>query len=315
MLPPAVTQYFLPLATRGPDGAQLVYRPMAAGAADIVVTSAKYGVNETSHVVWLAAIDGGPVPVDWGTGEDAGYAASALERAPSEGAAFAELPKPAADPKQYDKWSKLFTTWVKGSQALTIYACSDPKAVSHPGEDEGAFRARLQVRAREARDAGVAKLRDKYSAKVATLQERLRVAEARVAKEQSDASASKVQAAIGIGGAILGALLGRKALSATTMSRVGTAARGVTRAGRESGDVARASETANAIREQLASIESELAGKAESLGVDFDASVVELAEIPVKPKAGDITVHYVALAWAPVWRSADGTTTPAWKAT
>ncbi|MBI2797141.1 MAG: ATP-binding protein [Gemmatimonadetes bacterium] len=314
VLAPAITQYFLPLASRGAAGAQLVYTPMAAGAADIVVSSTRYNVNETTHLVRLAAIESGPVPVDWGQGEDAPFDASQLEQAPAEGAAFADVPKPAADPKQYSRWSKLFSAWAKESQAMTLYSCSAPKVVSNPGEGEGEFRARLQVLARESRDGGVAKLREKYAARVASLTERLRVAEARVAKERSDAAASKLQAAVGIGSAILGAVLGRKAISAATLNRVGTAARGVARAGKESGDVARAGESAEAIRQQLAAIEAEVTEKAQGLGADFDAATVALVEIPVKPKPGDITVHYVALAWAPHWKSPDGTLVPAWKA-
>ena len=312
-LPPTVAQYFLPMVSRGPAGATLVYSPMAGGAANIVVASAKYNINETTHLVRLATIENGPVPVDWAQGEDTEFEASALESAPADGATFDAVPKPAADAKQYDKWTKLFATWLKTSQAMTLWASTSPKAVSNPGESERDFRVRLQTLAHEARDGGVNKLREKYAAKVGALREKLRVAEARIAKEQSDASASKVQAVVSIGSAILGAVLGRKAISATTLTRVGTAARGMSRAGKESGDVARAGETAEAIRQQIAAIEAEVTEKSQGLGADFDAESAVLSEIPVKPKLGDITVHYVALVWAPQWRAADGTVTPAWR--
>ena len=313
-LAPGIAQYFLPPLRRGAADDRLAYVPMLAGGLDATFSSAKYGINESRQVVRLTVIADGPVPVDWGVGEDVAIAPSALEKEPVAESEFAAVPLPAGDVRQYEKWSALLLAWARRSQAMTLYSCAAPKVVSNPGEGEGEFRARLQVLARESRDGGVAKLREKYAARVASLTERLRVAEARVAKERSDAAASKLQAAVGIGSAILGAVLGRKAISAATLNRVGTAARGVARAGKESGDVARAGESAEAIRQQLAAIEAEVTEKAQGLGADFDAATVALVEIPVKPKPGDITVHYVALAWAPHWKSPDGTLVPAWKA-
>jgi hypothetical protein len=311
VLAPAVPQLFLPLAKRGEAGATLVYKPFAAGAADIALTSAKYNINETRHLVRLSPIADGAVPVDWSEGDDLELEPNALETTPADGATFAGVTKAAGDPKSYDKWTKSFTAWVKTSQALTLYQCKEPKATSNPGESERDFRARLQLLAREGRDGGVQKLRDKYASKVTTLEERLRKARAAVEREQSDASASKLQAAVSVGSAILGAVLGRRAISATNLGRIGTAARSATRVAKESGDVGRASDTVAALEQQLADIQAEIEAKAQALSGDFDAETAELAEVPVKPKSTDITVHTVALAWAPHWQGAEGET-PAW---
>ncbi len=311
VLAPAVPQLFLPVAKRAAPGATLVYLPFAAGAADIALTSAKYAINETRHLVRLSPIADGVVPVDWTEGQDMELDASALETTPADGATFGAVSRAAGDAKSYDKWTKSFTTWLKGSQSMTLWSCKAPKAVSHAGESEGEFRARLQTLAREARDGGVQKLRDKYASKVTTLEERLRKARAAVQREQTDASAVKVQAAVSMGAVILGALMGRRAVSAANMGRVGTAARTASRVAKESGDVGRATDTVAALEQQLADLQGDIEAKAQELGVDFDASTVELTEIPVKPKGTDITVHTVSLAWAPHWRG-EGGDTAAW---
>ena len=311
VLAPNVPQFFLPLAKRGPEGATLLYRPFAAGAADVVLTSTKYGINETSHLMRLSPIVDGVVPVDWSAGDDLEMEASALESAPADGATFVAVPKAAGDPKSYDRWTKLFTTWAKGSQAITLWQCKEPKALSKPGEAERDFRARLQLKAREDRDGGVTKLREKYATKVLALEERLRKAQARVDKEKGDSTASKLQAAVSVGSAILGAVLGRKTISAANIGRIGTAARGVTRIAKESGDVSRAGDTVAVLEQQLADLEAEIETKATGLGGDFNAETVELVEVPIKPKGTDITVHTVALAWAPHWQSG-AEATPAW---
>ncbi len=311
VLAPAVPQLFLPLAKRGEAGATLMYKPFAAGAADIALTSTKYNINETQHLVRLSPIADGAVPVDWSSGDDLELEASSLETTPADGATFAPVTKAAGDAKSYDKWTKSFTAYVKSSQAITLYASKAPKEVSKPGESERDFRARLQVIAREGRDGGVQKLRDKYATKVTALEERIRLASARVEKEQADASASKLQAAVSVGSAILGAVLGRRAMSVSNIGRISTAARSATRVAKESGDVGRANETVAALQQQLADIQAEIEAKAKELGADFDAETAELTEIPVKPKGTDITVHTVSLAWAPHWQGASGET-PAW---
>ncbi len=58
-------------------------------------------------------------------------------------------------------------------------------------------------------------------------------------------------AAVSIGATIFGALLGRKAVSASTLGRATTAARGMGRVGKESQDVARATENVDALTAQL----------------------------------------------------------------
>ena len=58
------------------------------------------------------------------------------------------------------------------------------KMTSEPGESEGEFRSRLQLAARERRDEASNKLRAKYAAKTATLQQQLLRAEQAVEREQ-----------------------------------------------------------------------------------------------------------------------------------
>ena len=81
------------------------------------------------------------------------------------------------------------------------------------------------------------------------LEDRIRRAEERVAREQSQFQQQSVQTAISMGATVLGALFGRKLASAGTIGRATTAARGAGRAMREHEDVATASLLENFIDE------------------------------------------------------------------
>ena len=101
----------------------------------------------------------------------------------------------------------------------------------------------------------------------------------------------------------MGALFGRKLASATNMGRAGTAARSVSRAARERGDIARAQEKAEDLRAELASLEAELSS---ALSEPDAAPEPALRKLEIAPRKADLDVERVALVWLPYRRSDGG---------
>jgi hypothetical protein len=194
-----------------------------------------------------------------------------------------------------------------------VLVCDALKCTSEAGESEGDFRARLAHAARERRDAAVADLRRKYAPKLQAMADRERRAQERIAREQSQLSQQKLQTAFSVGASILGAFLGRKALSATNVNRVATAARSASRIGRESSDVDRAGESLEAVRQQRAELQRQFEAETAALESALDASAAPLQKVPVSPRKSDIAIGAVALVWVP-WRTgADGFPAPAFE--
>jgi hypothetical protein len=171
---------------------------------------------------------------------------------------------------------------------------------------------RLQQAGREQRDAAVEKLRQRYAPKLASLQDRIRRAQAAVDREKQQATASKWQTAISIGSTVLGAVLGRKTISAGTIGRATTAARGASRAYKESQDVARADENVDALKQQLADLQAEFDTESKQVAADNDPATEQFESVTLKPKKTNVGVKLFVLAWAPQWQSG-GAETPAWK--
>ena len=218
-----------PSALRRRPGAALVYQPMLFGAAEVRFADAKKGLDTTEPVAIMTPITAEAVAVDWERAVDTSVAAGDLEAAPEAGAAFAELPPAAGKPKSYDAWRKDFAAWLFRTQKLDLLTCPRLKAFSRPGETEGDFRARLQHAGREQRDETLERLRKKYAPKMAALEERLRRAGQAVERESEQVTQQGLQAAISVGTTLLGAFLGRKAVTASTIGRATTAARGAGR--------------------------------------------------------------------------------------
>ena len=142
-------------------------------------------------------------------------------------------------------------------------------------------------------------MRDKYAAKLTPLQDRVRRAEQAVQVQSEQATGAKMSAAVSIGATIFGALLGRKALSASTLGRATTAARGMGKIGKEAQDVTRASETVSALNQQLADLQTALETDLQAVAAEWDLSAEVLERVLVKPKRGGVSVQLVALAWVP----------------
>jgi hypothetical protein len=307
-LPPAIPQHFIPV--RGATG-QIVYQPMLLGAASVRFADAKTKVDVTQNVVLLTPIDDDAVPVDWAQAQDLELDPNELERNPASAAQFAPLPPAAAQAKNYANWQKDFVNAVYGTRKVTLLKSTTFSQVSKIDEGEGDFRVRLSQASREQRDAATAKLRAKYAPKMATLNERLRRAEQAVEREASQAKQAKLSSVLSIGSTLLGAFLGKKAISAGNISKAGTAVRSVGRASEQAGDVARAGETVGAIQQQLADLDAQFQAEAKAIEGGLDPASETFETIELRPNKTNISVKLVALAWTPHVRDAAGQLTPA----
>jgi Sec-independent protein translocase protein TatA len=215
--------------------------------------------------------------------------------------------------KNYVAWQKTLKTWIRQNESITLFKSARHRLTSEPGESEGEFRTRLQQAASEDRDQQIAKLRKRYASKATTLENRLLRAQQTIEREQQQSSKKKLDAAISFGTAILGAVLGRKKLSSTTASRMGTAIRSAGSTRKEAGDVARAIETADKVRADLETLNETLQAEVEALDTAYDAQTEELKEIPIRPKATDIHVPVIGLAWLPYCDVGEGKLQSAWR--
>jgi Helicase HerA, central domain len=292
VLDPAIAQFF----ARG-DGSN--YAPVLLGAARIVYSDAKLGVDDTRDIAVTTPIGDGAVAVDWEHAEPATFSVADLSRQPLAPLGFAALPRAATQAKKFALWQRDFAKWAALSQSIELLRSDRAKLTSHPDEDERDFRIRVQAALREARDAAVEKARRKYASKLAAAEEKLRRAEAVVDREQQQASESKVQAGVSLVATIAGAFLGRKAVSATTLGRATTAARGVGRVGRESQDVTRAEANLAALREARDHLAADVASEMQQVAATFDSASEAFSRVLVKPKRGSVSVQVVALVWVP----------------
>jgi hypothetical protein len=308
-IPPEIQAYYL----RGSGAGQaLNYYPAVLGQVDIHYHSAKYKVDQLTPLALATEIEDGPVPVDWDGAREISGGADLLDEDPLPGAVFGDLPSQALKSKAYRKWEKDLQRHIRTHHPLSLWRCKSLKMNSTPGEAEGDFRSRMAFSLHEKRDLAVEKLRRKYTSKFTTLKNRLMAAEQAIEREQEQAKGRQMDTVISFGTAILGAFMGRKAVSARSTSRIGSAMKSAGRMHKEKMDVARAQEKAAAIRQQMAELDARLQTDIDRMEMKFDAESEILEEIRVTPRLSDVTIQFFGLVWLPFRRSDDGRMVADW---
>ncbi|HPF26393.1 MAG TPA: hypothetical protein PK159_07365 [Steroidobacteraceae bacterium] len=299
-----VVECFLPPTTgSGP----VTYQPMILAQAKLHFIDGKLDLDHWSTNDYLAPLSDDGKQALWaegvaGTGLKARTTATAADGA----ARYTELPAAAMRAAAYKDYGKQLAASLYENQRARVWVADSLKVVSLPGESEGDFRARLAHTTREMRDSAVDDLRQKYAQRIQRLQDQVRRAEDKHAREKSQLSSQRLQTAVSIGSTILGALFGRKAVSATSVGRAATAINKAKRVGSEQQDVAQAEEGLEVVQQRLAAMQRECETEIEALTRRLDPSTIELRSVEVTPRKSDIAIGDVALAWTPWRRGADG---------
>jgi hypothetical protein len=270
-----IPEYFLP-ATSG-SGA-ILYKPMIMGLAKLHFIDTKLKLDQWQTTAYLAPLDAEGKQALWPEAlADANLKASLTKAPASDAGEYGSLPGAALRAATYAAYGKQLASHLYENARAELLVADSLGAASNPGESEGDFRARLALATREQRDAQVEQLRKKYAPKLQTLQDQIRRAEDKREREKDQLSSQRLQTAVSIGTTVLGALFGRKAISAGNVGRAASAVRTASRMGKEKDDIARAEESLEVLR---------------------------IAQ--VVPRKSDIAVGEVALVWAPWRKGSDG---------
>ncbi len=151
---------------------------------------------------------------------------------------------------------------------------------------------------------------DQDGERIRTLQVRLLRARERQAREQEQYQEQKAAAAISLGSTLLGALIGRRAISTGTLGRATTTARQASRISRQKQDIQLAEEEAEALRRQLEEIEDQLRRESDRLSLALESGTEALEEILIRPTKADILLQACAIFWVPFLHSPDGRSEP-----
>ncbi|HEY5806762.1 MAG TPA: hypothetical protein VIT67_02275, partial [Povalibacter sp.] len=292
VVPAGIEEYYLERNPGAPN-----YTPHLLGQVKLHFVNAPAGIDAWETRSYLVPMAAGTADPEWSQSEVAGDLKDQLRESANDNTGYGDASSALLRAENYRTWRKQLESYVYESAGLNVFRCPQIGATSAAGVTEADFRARVALSLREKRDVAVEALRRKYAPRLATLEDQLRRADDRVQRESSQLSQQKVSTAISVGTSILGAFLGRKALSSSNVGRMGSAARSAGRIGRESDDVTRAQENLSVLRQRHGDLENEFAQESSRLQGEFDPAAAAIDQVQIKPRKSDIDVTLLALVW------------------
>lgn len=293
VLPTGIGQYVLP------DAAADSYRPMLLGIAQAGYRDKTSGLNVTQDYELSVPMEDGVFVVNWDEASELDYSLDQLDQQLPAGSSALPLPEAARLSKSYTAWKRELTDWIYRNKTLQLYENTVLKLMSEPDESERDFQIRIQQAVRETRDDKLEDLRKKYTKRIQSLEEKIRKAEQAVEREKEQAKTQGLQTVISLGSTLLSAFLGKKAVSATTLGKATTAARGASRALKEQGDINRSKETVEAYSQQLQELEQEFRQETDNLAAALDEAAGNITERQLNPLKKDIMIRSLVILWVP----------------
>lgn len=296
LLPPGVVQRFAVDSAATSSG---LYRPALFARAHLAFERSRPEVRhqeERSVLVWF----GDGASPDLRTLRSLDPDRLSLAEQPLPGWGFTSLPAPAARADSYGRWREQIERELARSAELRVFEVRELGVVSRPGEAEREFRIRLGTLAREEREKALERIRKRWESRLAGAEDRVRRAEHRVAKEQEEASTRKLETALSAGSALLGALFGRKALSATTVTRASSTLRSASRSQQAAREADLAAEQLQQARAALARIREELEQELGTVASRFDLDRIGVEVVSIRPRRSDVELLELALLWVPI---------------
>ena len=283
----------------------LVYVPAIMGAGYVHFVDRRRHVNEQEY---FALIMNPPETgvVRWEESQPVTVKPEELLTRPEPDAHFDQVPDSINEEREFRAMEKNLEDYLYRNRKITLLYSPLLKFYSQPEESERDFRMRLTQAAREERDEEVEKLTKKYEKRLQKLDDRLRRAEASLAKKKVKASARKREIAVSVGESVLGMFMGRRSTrgASTAMSKYRQQKMATM-------EVEEAEEKIEVLQQEITELEQELKEETAAITERWDEALEELEKVPVQPRKQDIQVDVFALAWAPHWHTTyqDGTGT------
>jgi len=290
-------RFYLPPAPAPAPAERVVFEPWLAACASVRFYHSGRNIDEKRDYTLRLYLDESFDEPHWSNTEPFTFDLARCPDTPPDGSSFYGLPGAFSSLKTLQAYEKDFYDYLYQSQRLELLRAPSLKLESRPGESESEFVVRIRDVLRERKEAAAEKLLASFKARRDRLEKKLDIALARIEKEKSDVSVSTTDTLISFGAAVLGAFLGRKTLSSTTVTRTAGGIRKAGRIAKEKGDVRRAEEAVALIEQEIAQLEKEQTQAIDELAERFDAARVETERFAVKPRRGDIFNVRLCLLW------------------
>ncbi len=234
---------------------------------------------------------------DWPAAEKSDHMVEDCIDESPENCTFYPLPAIFSEMRDLKGLTKEFSNYLYQNERQDLFRIKGTKFESVVEESQGDFKVRFGDHLREEKEAAVEKLRQKYDTRQDRLEKKLRTAHNRLEKEKVDVKTKTTDSLISFGVAAIGALFGRKVLSASNIGKAATGMRSVGRVAKEKGDVTRAEDAVLNLQREYDDLSVEIEEGLSELAETFSIENYEVENFSIKPRRSDIFNVRMMLLW------------------
>ena len=279
----------------------ITYQPGVVGLATVHFVDRKRNLDLQREVqLWLPVSERTAV-IDWKDAESLAVDGRDLLEEPEDfrpdrGPLFPVAPEVLDSSRELKSVEKDFSNWLYYNTAYTLSTHDALDLFQMPGESDREYSIRLRQAAREARDAEVDALEDKYAERIERIQSKIDAETRKSESLEAEYSARRQEELIGLGEGVVNYFLGRRS------SRVLSGASGrrrMTVKARHTLDSAQ--EKTEDFQADISELQDELDAAADEITVRWADVLDRITTVELKPRRTDVDIRLVALGWAPHW--------------
>lgn len=275
--------------------AQTPFYPYMYASAKVRFLNQKRAIDIEENLEFKLELDVTNNIIEWGNSRE--ETCEGLSTKAPNNASYAELPSLMTEAKTLKEFEKNLSDYLYGSKKLELFTCSALKLESKLNQSKRDFTVEVGDTLKELRDEKAEALKDKFQLKFNSLQDKLQQLEFKLEKEQIDVSSKTTDTIVDIGLAVIGAFLGSKAISASTM-RSGASAfkkgRGVLK---ERGDVQNVEMLLQDTQDEIQELQEQLKEEIQNIENELDIKNYEILPSLITLKRSDIIIKDMALLW------------------
>lgn len=302
VVPAGIEELFLGTNLRASKDSRLIYRPSLYAEGSMHFIRKTADLDEWKDAKRIVHCHRGFPDDLWESSEPLAEDLELLDE-PEDDFSFSNLPDELLSKGKYRSYKSSFKDYLYRHCGVTLYKSPLVKGYAPLG-DQADAKAHFAHKLREERDEAKEKLRDKYEAKIKSLEKKIHTAESRIERERNQSRTSMISAGSALLGALLGGFMGGR------RTGVSTVARGVGYATQQGNDVKQAEHARDLLLEDREELEDALRDDLEALDEEYDTDRIELEAVEIPPRKSDLKVEDAVIVWTPWQIDSSGIASP-----
>lgn len=216
---------------------------------------------------------------------------------PIQKGSYAKLSSLLTNERTLRKLEKKLSDFIYHTKRLELFSCKELGLESTLKQSQRDFKIDIENFLKEKRDEEVEKLESKFQTQYKRFEDKFTKLQIKLDKEEADVSSKITDTVLGIGMTLISAFFGKKALSASTISKGASSLKKGKSVLKERNDVKNTQALIDDLEMDVKELEDALKEDIQKIEDEFQVKNYEITPFIIKPRRADVIIEDFALLW------------------